>query len=52
MLHVQPIRTFSIVQIEEAYKITKCLIIIWHVDPLLGNDSEVSSYPTAFAKCS
>jgi hypothetical protein len=24
--------------------------ILWHVDPLLGNDSEMSSYATAVAK--
>jgi hypothetical protein len=35
---------------KEAYKITKYLITIWHVDPLLDNDREISSYTTAFAK--
>jgi hypothetical protein len=24
--------------------------ILWHVDPLLGNDREISSYTTAIAK--
>jgi hypothetical protein len=24
--------------------------IMWHVDPLLGNDLEISSYTTAVAK--
>jgi hypothetical protein len=27
-----------------------CLIIVWHVDPLLGNDREISSYTTAVAR--
>jgi hypothetical protein len=26
------------------------VIILWHVDPLLGNDYEISDYATAAAK--
>jgi hypothetical protein len=28
----------------------KCKYILWHVDPLLGNDRDVSNYTTAVAR--
>jgi hypothetical protein len=30
--------------------LTKIMIIMWHVDPLAGNDREISSYITAVAR--
>jgi hypothetical protein len=30
--------------------ILKNVIILWHVDPLLGNDHEISNYTAAIAK--
>jgi hypothetical protein len=34
----------------EKNKNNNSIIILWHVDPLLGNDSEIIGYTTAVAK--
>jgi hypothetical protein len=41
--------TREVACIREKIKIYK-VMIVWHVDPLLGNDSEISKYVTAVAK--
>jgi hypothetical protein len=34
----------------DSKKQIKVLNILWHVNPLLGNDSEISEYTTVIAK--
>jgi hypothetical protein len=35
--------------VESTYVLT-CLITLWHSDPLLGNNGEISYYTTAVAR--
>jgi hypothetical protein len=40
----------NFIRVEKCYEVLFYSNILWYVDPLLGNDNEISSYTAAIAK--
>jgi hypothetical protein len=49
-IHIKPGNTFCSVCVEIQMQGCACLIVLWHVDPLLGNDREKSNFTIYVAK--